>query len=91
MSTCATTAKVGFSSTLILRFLTLYSFYPLFPVPQELAHEVNLDVTHSQLLRLGESDDGNVAPDVLIIPSRLKHFSKVKFLAFPCPILLTHY
>ncbi|PBK97673.1 DNA polymerase alpha, subunit B [Armillaria gallica] len=52
------------------------SFYPLFPVPQELAHEVNLDVTHSQLLRLGESDDGNVAPDVLIIPSRLKHFSK---------------
>ncbi|KAK0187998.1 DNA polymerase alpha subunit B [Armillaria mellea] len=52
------------------------SFYPLFPVPQELAHEVNLDVTHSQLLRLGELDDGNVAPDVLIIPSRLKHFSK---------------
>ncbi|KAK0201753.1 DNA polymerase alpha subunit B [Desarmillaria ectypa] len=52
------------------------SFYPLYPVPQELAHEVNLDVTHSPLLRLGESDDGNVAPDVLIIPSRLKHFSK---------------
>ncbi|KAG7443006.1 DNA polymerase alpha, subunit B [Guyanagaster necrorhizus] len=52
------------------------SFYPLFPVPQELAHEVNLDVTHSQLLKLGESDNENVAPDVLIIPSRLKHFSK---------------
>ncbi|KAK0244203.1 DNA polymerase alpha subunit B [Armillaria nabsnona] len=67
------------------------SFYPLFPVPQELAHEVNLDVTHSQLLRLGESDDGNVAPDVLIIPSRLKHFSKVKLLAFLSPILLTRY
>ncbi|KAK0464553.1 DNA polymerase alpha subunit B [Desarmillaria tabescens] len=53
------------------------SFYPLFPVPKELAHEVNLDVTHSPLLRLGESDGGNVAPDVLIIPSRLKHFSKI--------------
>ncbi|KAI0770357.1 DNA polymerase alpha, subunit B [Fomes fomentarius] len=64
------------------------SFYPIFPVPLDLAHEVNLDVTHSDLLNLGPSDDeedesmsdpskARCAPDVLVIPSRLKQFSKV--------------
>ncbi|KAI0632173.1 DNA polymerase alpha, subunit B [Trametes polyzona] len=65
------------------------SFYPIFPVPLDLAHDVNLDVTHSDMLYLSPPDDeGEVedsadpsrarcAPDVLIVPSRLKHFSKV--------------
>ncbi|RPD62451.1 DNA polymerase alpha, subunit B [Lentinus tigrinus ALCF2SS1-7] len=63
------------------------SFYPIFPVPLDLAHEVNLDVTHSDLLYMcpqdEEEDSGTdpsrarCAPDVLIIPSRLKHFSKI--------------
>ncbi|KAH7926462.1 DNA polymerase alpha, subunit B [Leucogyrophana mollusca] len=52
------------------------SFYPIFPVPQELAHEVNLDVTHSDGLRLVEGED-DFAPDVLVLPSRLKHFAKI--------------
>jgi DNA polymerase alpha subunit B len=33
---------------------------------------VNLDVTHLKLLRLDDT-----APDLLILPSKLKHFSKV--------------
>ena len=41
-----------------------YSFYPLFPVPLELAHEVNLDVTHSELLSLSpEADEDEDAGD----------------------------
>ncbi|KAI0766425.1 DNA polymerase alpha, subunit B [Trametes elegans] len=67
------------------------SFYPIFPVPLDLAHEVNLDVTHSESIYLSPQDDKDdseadaradptrapCAPDVLIMPSRLKHFSKV--------------
>lgn len=56
------------------------SFYPVFPVPLELATEVVLDVTHSDGLRLGDGDgDGapESAPDVLIVPSRFKQFTKV--------------
>ncbi|RDX53350.1 DNA polymerase alpha, subunit B [Lentinus brumalis] len=66
------------------------SFYPIFPVPLDLAHEVNLDATHSDLLYLCPQTDeehasagapdpskASCAPDVLIIPSRLKQFSKV--------------
>ncbi|KAI0335848.1 DNA polymerase alpha, subunit B [Cubamyces sp. BRFM 1775] len=66
------------------------SFYPIFPVPLDLANEVNLDMTHSEMLNLCPQDDntddaeGSVdpsrarcAPEVLIVPSRLKHFSKV--------------
>lgn len=54
------------------------SFYPVFPVPLDLSHEVNLDVTHSGGLKLGgDEDDSDFAPDVLIVPSRLKHFTKV--------------
>ncbi|KAI0372220.1 DNA polymerase alpha, subunit B [Pilatotrama ljubarskyi] len=65
------------------------SFYPIFPVPLDLAHEVNLDVTHSDMLYLAPQDDNfddaegredparaRCAPDVLVVPSRLKHFSK---------------
>ncbi|KAJ6557301.1 DNA polymerase alpha subunit B [Mycena vulgaris] len=55
------------------------SFYPVFPVPLELTAEVVLDITHSGGLQLGgDADDGALerAPDVLIVPSRLKQFSK---------------
>ncbi|KAJ7288488.1 DNA polymerase alpha/epsilon subunit B-domain-containing protein [Mycena rebaudengoi] len=53
------------------------SFYPVFPVPLELSAEVNLDVTHSDGLRIGgEEDAPEYAPDVLIVPSRLKQFAK---------------
>ncbi|KAH9986712.1 DNA polymerase alpha/epsilon subunit B-domain-containing protein [Russula vinacea] len=52
------------------------SFYPLFPTPLDLSHEVNLDVSHLEHLTLCHGK-GASAPDVLIVPSRLKHFSKV--------------
>lgn len=50
------------------------SFYPIFPVPFQFSQDVNLDVSHWQELSL---DEDGVLPDVLIVPSRLKHFSKV--------------
>ncbi|OJT11537.1 DNA polymerase alpha subunit B [Trametes pubescens] len=68
------------------------SFYPIFPVPLDLAHDVNLDVTHSDTLYLCPQEDeteedgedarndpsrARCAPDVLVVPSRLKHFSKI--------------
>ncbi|KIM32000.1 hypothetical protein M408DRAFT_64337 [Serendipita vermifera MAFF 305830] len=46
------------------------SFYPLFPAYPA---DVNLDVSHSEMLRLD-----NLSPDVLILPSRLKQFHKVR-------------
>ncbi|KAH0832189.1 DNA polymerase alpha/epsilon subunit B-domain-containing protein [Lanmaoa asiatica] len=52
------------------------SFYPIFPAPFDVAHEVNLDVTHSEGIKLVDSEDECV-PDVLVLPSRLKQFSKV--------------
>lgn len=53
------------------------SFYPLFPVPESLSHDVNLDISHSGLLKLGKTSGSAVsAPDVLVLPSRLKQFSK---------------
>ncbi|KAI0304348.1 DNA polymerase alpha/epsilon subunit B-domain-containing protein [Multifurca ochricompacta] len=52
------------------------SFYPIFPSPLEFSHEVNLDVSHLEHLALGYEEAAS-APDVLIVPSRLKHFSKV--------------
>ncbi|KAG8904610.1 DNA-directed DNA polymerase alpha subunit pol12 [Tulasnella sp. 403] len=48
------------------------SFYPLFPVPLDVSGDVNLDLTHFELLSIPET-----APDVMILPSRLKEFSKV--------------
>ncbi|KAF8500906.1 DNA polymerase alpha subunit B [Russula emetica] len=52
------------------------SFYPLFPAPLDLSHEVNLNVSHLEYLALCHGE-GTSAPDVLVVPSRLKHFSKV--------------
>jgi len=51
------------------------SFYPVFPPPLEHSADVNLDVTHLDRLRLDDEHDG-LAPDILVLPSRLKHFSK---------------
>ncbi|KAI9635169.1 DNA polymerase alpha subunit B N-terminal-domain-containing protein [Dioszegia hungarica] len=59
-------------ASLVRHVLGQRSFYPLFPVPENMAGEVNLDVTHQKLLRLDDT-----APDLLILPSKLKHFSKV--------------
>ena len=53
-----------------------YSFYPLFPVPQDLAQEVNLDMSHSDGLKMVD-DESDYAPDVMILPSKLKQFFKV--------------
>ncbi|KIL67937.1 hypothetical protein M378DRAFT_9186 [Amanita muscaria Koide BX008] len=51
------------------------SFYPLFPVPIDVSLEVNLDISHSDGLRLCNVED-QYAPDVLILPSKLKEFAK---------------
>lgn len=52
-----------------------HSMYPIFPVPVDSTHEVNLDISHSELLDIdGETDESS--PHVLILPSRLKHFAK---------------
>lgn len=53
------------------------SFYPIFPPPLDLSHEVNLDVSHIDGVRMVDEGDLDYAPDVLILPSRLKQFSKV--------------
>jgi DNA polymerase alpha subunit B len=55
---------------------TLRSFYPIFPTPVDVAHEVNLDVSHMAGLDLCPGANPT-APNVLVIPSRLKHFTKV--------------
>lgn len=44
------------------------SFYPLFPASQD----ANLDLTHAHLMRLH-----NGLPDVMVIPSQLRYFTKV--------------
>ncbi|OBZ68666.1 DNA polymerase alpha subunit B [Grifola frondosa] len=77
VSASVATKKVGtlFSPSYI-RNDGRVSFYPIFPVPLELSHEVNLDVTHWDGLKLC-NDLADGAPDVLISPSRLKQFSKV--------------
>ena len=59
-------------ANLVRHVLSQRTFYPIFPPPEAHASEVNLDVTHQALLKL----DGP-ASDVMIMPSRLKHFSKV--------------
>ena len=46
-------------------------------MPQDLAQEVNLDVSHSDGLRMVDDDELDYAPDVMILPSKLKQFCKV--------------
>lgn len=38
---------------------------------------MNLDMTHYDAIRMVESQEMDYAPDILILPSRLKHFTKV--------------
>ncbi len=54
-----------------------YSFYPIFPPPADVLSEVNLDMSHFDDVRMVDEGDLDYAPDVLILPSRLKQFSKV--------------
>ncbi|KAG8900927.1 DNA-directed DNA polymerase alpha subunit pol12 [Tulasnella sp. 417] len=49
------------------------SFYPIYPVPFDNSQEVNLDVSHSHLLSIPNDS----IPDVVVLPSRLKEFSKI--------------
>lgn len=68
-----------------------FSFYPIFPVPFDLSSEVNLDISHSDGLRLGADFDEaeEYSPDIVVIPSRLKQFSKVR-VVYSNYALLTH-
>jgi hypothetical protein len=62
-----------------IEVIPCYSFYPIFPVPLDLSSDVNLDISHSEGLKVGSDPNSTqeYAPDILVIPSRLKHFSKV--------------
>ncbi|TFK48691.1 DNA polymerase alpha, subunit B [Heliocybe sulcata] len=71
------TAEYDSMASLCRHVLQQRSFYPLFPVPSDLSHDVNLDVSHSDGLRIYPDTQDPFSPDVLILPSRLKHFSKV--------------
>lgn len=62
---------------LVRHVLGQRNFYPIFPPTEAHASEVNLDVTHFGLLKM----DGP-QPDLLILPSKLKHFSKVSPASF---------
>jgi len=64
-------------TTMCRHLLQQRSCYPIFPVPFDLSHEINLDTTHAEGLKLAEDGAEELAPDVLVIPSRLKHFSKL--------------
>ncbi|KIY67728.1 DNA polymerase alpha, subunit B, partial [Cylindrobasidium torrendii FP15055 ss-10] len=51
------------------------SFYPIYPPPIEESDRVNLDVGHSADLEM-RTLEGEYAPDVLIVPTKLKQFVK---------------
>lgn len=57
------------------------SYYPMFPVPLDESERVNLDLTHSSGLAMS-TVDGAYAPDVLVVPTRLKQFVKVCWLTY---------
>ncbi|KAF8349200.1 hypothetical protein F5887DRAFT_944941 [Amanita rubescens] len=65
---------------LIIRLIQHSLVLLLFPVPIDVSHEVdgkvNLDISHSDGLRMTDANN-TYAPDVLIVPSKLKEFSKV--------------
>ena len=50
---------------------------------------MNLDISHSDGLRLGADLDEaeEYSPDIVIVPSRLKQFFKVKTVSFNCMLL----
>ncbi|GAA5908020.1 hypothetical protein JCM6882_000201 [Rhodosporidiobolus microsporus] len=53
------------------------SFYPLFPSPppSKMLDQLNLDITHYDLVRMGKGGDGG--PDVIIAPSVQKQFTRI--------------
>lgn len=61
---------------IICASLIWFSFYPVFPPPMDVSHEVNLDVSRSKLLDLDRGVQ-DYTPHILLVPSRLKQFSKV--------------
>ena len=52
---------------------------------------MNLDISHSDGLRLGADLDEveEYSPDIVVVPSRLKQFSKVRIVSWNC-MLLAH-
>jgi len=60
------------------RFFIWFSFYPVFPPPMDVSHDVNLDISRSKLLDLDHGSQDH-APHVLLVPSRLKHFFRVSW------------
>ncbi|KAK4704750.1 DNA polymerase alpha subunit B, partial [Phenoliferia sp. Uapishka_3] len=63
------------------------SFYPLFPAPMpgKGIDAINLDITHNDLVKMGTN-----GADIVILPSLLKHFSKlVDSVVFVNPSFLT--
>jgi len=75
--------RSAFTYIIDVVWLNTPSFYPIFPVPEDYSHEVNLDLSHSEHLSLISKDGSKYAPDVLILPCRLKQFSKVGLLSLP--------
>ena len=64
------------------------SFYPIFPPPADVSSEVNLAMSHFDDVRMVDEGDLDYAPDVLILPSRLKQFSKVFHRLLPFVFLM---
>lgn len=63
---------------LVRHVLGQRNFYPIFPPTEAHAGEVNLDVTHFGLLKMEGPQ-----PDLLILPSKLRHFSKASSSSTP--------
>jgi hypothetical protein len=51
-------------------------------VPHDLQQEVNLDISHLKALEVGGESINNKLLSVLVLPSKLKHFTKVGFQPF---------
>jgi len=65
------------SSTRFSFSFKLDRFYPIYPVPDDFVQDVNLDLTHLDLLNLETS------PDILVMPSNLAKFAKVRVFNSP--------
>jgi len=66
------TTQLDPMASLASHVLSQRSFYPIFPPPKDVSSDVNLDVLHYDLIRLGPA-----APAILVLPSLLKQFHKV--------------
>lgn len=63
----------------------LFSFYPLYPVPLDFSKDVNLDISHSDLLSIPQKS----IPDIIVLPSRLQHFTKARCICCAGPVALS--